>query len=163
LPKPFLSLLRLIPLLFFHFVWAQEPGPIPNIQFKWWIDSKIVTQIGISPEQVQAIEALWAESRKPLSELQTEIDKQHRELHSLFQEDSLNEQTYGKKIDNLYRLRAELEKKIMHFRLSVRNTLNPEQRKKLLNVLASYRPPRPGPPDQDRHRSKEPKPPQEKP
>lgn len=162
MPKYFLSL-RLVPLFFIHFAWAQEAGPLPNVQFKWWSDIKIVTQIGISPEQVQAIEALWIESRKPLMELQTEIDKQHRELHSLFQDDSLNEQTYGKKIDYLYRLRADLEKKIMHFRLSVRNTLHPEQRKKLLSVLASYRPNRPDQSDRDRHRSKDPKSPPEKP
>ncbi len=157
MPKYFLSL-RLAPLFFFHFALAQEAGPIPNVQFKWWSDNKIVAQVGISPEQVQVIEALWVESRKPLMELQTEIDQQHREMHSLFQKDPLNEQIYGEKIDNLYRLRADLEKKIMHFRLCVRNTLDPEQRKKLLSTLASYRPPKPESSNRERHPPKGPRP-----
>ncbi len=149
----FVFLLSSAPICFCR---AQGPNPGAEIQFKWWADQKIVSQVGISADQVRTIETLWTGSRKELVDLKAEIDSRHKELHSLFEADAVDEQVYGEKLDRLYRLRADLEKKILHFRLGVRNVMTPDQRKKLHDVMVAFRKSRPDPPP-DRPPQREPK------
>ena len=58
---------------------AQLP---PNVPFKWWTNLRVVRELGLTPDQINRIDTIWRDYRKPLIDLRAEHPQRQADLHS---------------------------------------------------------------------------------
>jgi len=117
---------------------AKEVKPAPPLRFKWWTNEKIIRDVGLTPEQVRRIEAIWTELKPLLEDLGSEITKQENELKALLDGEKVIEKTVENCIDRLYRSRADMEKNKLRLRYRIRDILTPEQRTQVHEMGRKY-------------------------
>lgn len=154
----FLSVALLVPSL----VAAQLPPPPPGPDLgRWWKNSEIVREIGLSEAQSSQIEQTFLEHRLKLIDLRADLEKQEARLQPLVEADQLDEAKVTAQIEQVLAARGRLEKANAMMMLSIRRVLSVEQWRKLQAIKESrqspHRPPvppaapqPPRPPDDDR-------------
>ena len=130
----FLSLALLLPCL----AGAQmPPGELhrlgPDLG-KWWKNSEIVRELGLSDAQINQMEHTFLEQRLKLIDLRAELEKQEVRLQPLIEADQPDETTVGAQIDQVLAARGRLEKANAMMMLAIRRVLSAEQWKKLQTI-----------------------------
>jgi Spy/CpxP family protein refolding chaperone len=98
---------------------------------KWWKNSELVKQLGLSDAQVQQIEKTFQERRLQLIDLQAALQKQEATLEPLVDADRPDEAQVTAQIDKVAQARANLEKAHAQMLLAIRRVLTVDQWKQL--------------------------------
>ena len=106
----------------------HPPGPDLG---KWWKNSDIVRELGLSEAQINQIEQTFLEQRLKLIDLRAELEKQEARLQPLIEADQPDEAKVGAQIDQVLAARGRLEKANAMMMLAIRRVLTVEQWKKL--------------------------------
>jgi periplasmic protein CpxP/Spy len=130
----FMSLALLLPCL----AGAQMPPgtlhpPGPDLG-KWWKNSEIVRELGLSDAQINQIEQTFLEQRLKLIDLRAELEKQEARLQPLIEADQPDETKVSAQIDQVLAARGRLEKANAMMMLAIRRVLSVEQWKKLQTI-----------------------------
>jgi len=147
---------------------GPEGQRAPRRPMKWWKDSSIVKQIGLSDAQVKQIEDTFHSHRLKLIDITAEVERQEAALEPLIESDNPDEKQVVAQIDKIAAARAQLEKENALMSLAIRRVLTPDQWKTLRSLdvglgvprggkrgggergkMQGQRPPRGGPPDND--------------
>lgn len=119
---------------------AQEPGrgPMPHPRGpdlgKWWKDSEIARELGLSAQQVSQIEEKFLNHRLQLIDLKAEVERQEARLQPLIEADQPDETKVGAQLDAMLAARMKLEKANIMMMLSIRRVLTAEQWRKLEEI-----------------------------
>ena len=140
---------------------APVPGqrqPHPPDLGKWWKNSEIARELGLTEAQINQIEQTFLEHRLKLIDLRAELEKQEARLQPLMEADQPDEARVGAHIDQVLAARGRLEKANAMMMLAIRRVLSVEQWKKLQAIQQERErmhravpghplgPPSPGPP-----------------
>ena len=106
----------------------HPPGPDLG---KWWKNSEIVRELGLSEAQINQIEQTFFEQRLKLIDLRAELEKQEARLQPLIEADQPDEAKVSAQIDQVLAARGRLEKANAMMMLAIRRVLTVEQWKKL--------------------------------
>ncbi len=109
----------------------HPPGPDLG---KWWKNSEIVRELGLSEAQINQIEQTFLEQRLKLIDLHAELEKQETRLQPLIEADQPDEAKVSAQIDQVLAARGRLEKANALMMLSIRRVLTVEQWKKLQTI-----------------------------
>ncbi|MGD1157463.1 MAG: periplasmic heavy metal sensor [Terriglobia bacterium] len=101
---------------------------------KWWKDSELMHNTGVSDDQVQKIEEIFQDHQIQTIDLHAALEKQEAILPSLLEEDQAEESQVMAQIDKVAQARANLEKSNARTLLAIRRVLSGEQWKKLRNL-----------------------------
>jgi Spy/CpxP family protein refolding chaperone len=101
---------------------------------KWWKDSSIVKQIGLSDAQVKQIEDTFHAHRLKLIDIIADVERQEATLEPLIEADNPDEKLVVAQIDKVAAARAQLEKENALMSLAIRKVLTPEQWKALRSL-----------------------------
>ena len=121
---------------------GQRP---PRRPMKWWKDSNIVKQIGLSEAQVKQIEDTFHAHRLKLIDITAEVERQEATLEPLIEADSPDEKQVVAQIDKVAAARAQLEKENALMSLAIRKVLTPDQWKTLRSLDVGLGMPNGGP------------------
>jgi protein CpxP len=110
---------------------GQRP---PRRPMKWWKDSAIVKQIGLSDAQVKQIEDTFQAHRMKLIDITADVERQEATLEPLIESDSPDEKQVIAQIDKVAAARAQLEKENALMSLAIRKVLTPDQWKTLRSL-----------------------------
>lgn len=97
----------------------------------WWKTPETVQAIGLSPDQVNRIEAIFDKARVHLIDLKANLDKQTFQLEPLLNANPVDQVKASAQIDKVADARADLEKANAKMLLGIRGVLTPEQWTKL--------------------------------
>jgi len=92
-------------------------------------------ELGLSEAQKTKLHAIIQRMQGRWDEERENVGKEQRKLDELMQSDSPNEHAIDEQIDQLARVRADFAKERVSAHLEMRSILNPEQRKKLQQVM----------------------------
>jgi len=106
----------------------HPPGPDLG---KWWKNSEIARELGLSEAQINQIEQTFLEQRLKLIDLRAELEKQEARLQPLIEADQPDETKVGAQIDQVLAARGRLEKTNAMMMLAIRRVLTVEQWKRL--------------------------------
>jgi len=98
---------------------------------KWWKDSRIVQDIGLSDQQSTQIEKIFQDHRMQLVDLHANLEKAEIAMEPMMQADQPNESQITSQIDKIAQARAALEKSNAVMLLGIRKVLTSDQWKKL--------------------------------
>ncbi len=101
---------------------------------KWWKDSALMKDIGVSDDQVTKIEKIFQDHRLRLIDLHADLEKQEVILEPLVEADQPVESQVAAQIDKVAQARANLEKSDAMMLLAIRRVLTVDQWKKLRDV-----------------------------
>jgi Spy/CpxP family protein refolding chaperone len=114
---------------------------------KWWKNSALVKELGVSDAQVEQIERIFQDHRLKLIDLRAALEKNEALLEPLIEVDHPDEAKVVAQIDKVAQSRAELEKSNAQMLLAIRRVLTVDQWKKLQeHSRRMERFPRPGQP-----------------
>ena len=109
------------------FIRMDRPG-------KWWKDSALMKDIGVSDDQVTKIEKIFQDHRLRLIDLHADLEKQEVILEPLVEADQPVESQVAAQIDKVAQARANLEKSDALMLLAIRRVLTVDQWKKLRDM-----------------------------
>ncbi len=98
---------------------------------KWWKNSEIVKEVGVTPQQVSTLEKIFLDHRLKLIDLRADLERQETQLEPLIEAEQPDENKVGAQIDLIAAARGRLEKANTLMNLAIRKTLSVEQWKKL--------------------------------
>ena len=101
---------------------------------KWWKNSDIAKEIGLSEQQVTQIEQTFFDHRLKLIDLQADVQRNEARLQPLVESDQLDEAKISAQMDQLLAARSRLEKANMMMMISIRKVLSVDQWKKLEEI-----------------------------
>jgi Spy/CpxP family protein refolding chaperone len=107
---------------------------------KWWKDSRIVQDIGLSDQQATQIEKIFQDHRMQLVDLHANLEKAEIAMEPMMQADQPNEGQITGQIDKIAMARAALEKSNAVMLLGIRKVLTADQWKKLQSEEREKRP-----------------------
>lgn len=112
---------------------APTPMARPDLG-KWWKNSEIAKEIGLSEQQVNQIEQTFFDHRLKLIDLQADVQRNEARLQPLVESDQLDEAKISAQMDQLLAARSRLEKANMMMMISIRKVLSVDQWKKLEEI-----------------------------
>ncbi|MBB6145541.1 Spy/CpxP family protein refolding chaperone [Silvibacterium bohemicum] len=98
---------------------------------RWWNNPRVAQQIGITDDQKKKMDDIFQQHRLKLIDLNASLEKQEAIMHPLIEADQPDESKILSQIDAIAQARAELEKDRARMLFSIRQTLTPDQWKKL--------------------------------
>jgi Spy/CpxP family protein refolding chaperone len=110
-------------------IWAAQA---PR-RFTWWRSDSVVKEIGLTPDQVETIEAVFQRMRPEARQEFEELEAQEAKLSSLIQSDA-DEGAVVRQIDRVETARSALRKTRSLMLLRMRRVLTPEQRILLTDI-----------------------------
>ena len=108
-----------------------QPGSRPqDAHRKWWTDSRMRAELGITDQQSAAVEAVWQQSLPRLRDLRHKVDDMDNTVSQMIR-DAVDEPTIVAELDRVESTRAELNKgrTLMLYRMN--RVLTADQRAKL--------------------------------
>ncbi len=109
------------------------PAPFGFERFgRWWKNSRFVKELNLTDEQISRIDKIFVDTEKKIIDLRASCRKAELELNGL----EGKEAEYLKKIDEIYKLRAEIHKSIYLMTNQIKKELTAEQLKKLEEIKA---------------------------
>lgn len=119
---------------------APEP---PRDLGKWWKNSEIVKQLGLTEEQTEKIEYTFFNHRMQLIDLRAAMQKEEMRLEPLMQAEQPDEAEVSAQIDRVLAARGKLEKANAMMMLAIRRILTVDQWKMLEKIRQERELPRP--------------------
>ncbi|MBI3670742.1 MAG: periplasmic heavy metal sensor [Acidobacteria bacterium] len=118
---------------------ASPAPPPPGAGLgKWWKNSEIVRELGLSEAQTNQIEQVFFEQRLKLIDLRAELERQETRLQPLIEADQPDEAKVSAQIDQVLAARGRLEKANAMMMLAIRRVLSVEQWKKLQSLQEKH-------------------------
>lgn len=102
---------------------------------RWWDNPHLAQQIGLTDDQKKKMDDIFQQHRLKLIDLDAALQKQEAIMHPLIEADQPDEGKILSQIDSIAQARAELEKDRARMLFSIRQTLTPDQWKKLQAVV----------------------------
>jgi Spy/CpxP family protein refolding chaperone len=124
----------------------QMRGPFGGMPGKWWKNSELVQQVGLSDTQVQQMEKIFQDYRLKLIDQHAALQKEELQMEPLVESDSPDEAKVTAQIDRIANARASLEKSNALMMLGIRKVMTAEQWKKLQELTPPPPPTPPAPP-----------------
>jgi periplasmic protein CpxP/Spy len=98
---------------------------------RWWDNPRVSAQIGLTDDQKKKMDDISQQHRLKIIDLDASLKKQEAIMQPLIQADQPDEGKILSQIDAIASARAELEKDRARMLFSIRQTLTPDQWKKL--------------------------------
>jgi len=99
---------------------------------KWWKNSRLAEEIGLTSEQGDKIEKVFVRSRPVLIDLRADLEKKQFFLQQAMEERSAPREDLEAKMEAVEDARAALQKARQRMLLDIRQVLKPEQWQKLV-------------------------------
>jgi Spy/CpxP family protein refolding chaperone len=94
---------------------------------KWWYNPKIQKNLDLSKKEVGKLDKLFANSRRKLIKLKSEVENEQFELDQLLGQKTVNDAKVKKQFQKLEKARNKLASERLQFVIGVRNLLGPER------------------------------------
>jgi Spy/CpxP family protein refolding chaperone len=94
---------------------------------KWWYNPKIQNNLGLSKSEVGQLDKLFANSRRKLIKLKSEVENEQFELDQLLGQKKVNDVKVKKQFQKLEKARNKLANERLQFVIGVRNLLGPDR------------------------------------
>jgi len=94
---------------------------------KWWYNPKIQKNLGLSKKEVGKLDKLFANSRRKLIKLKSEVENEQFELDQLLGQKKGNDTKVKKQFQKLEKARNKLANERLQFVIGVRNLLGSER------------------------------------
>jgi Spy/CpxP family protein refolding chaperone len=94
---------------------------------KWWYNPKIQKNLNLSKKEVGKLDKLFANSRRKLIKLKSEVEHQQFELDQLLGQKTVNDAKVKKQFQKLEKARTKLANERLQFVIGVRNLLGPDR------------------------------------
>jgi Spy/CpxP family protein refolding chaperone len=94
---------------------------------KWWYNPKIQKNLNLSDNEVGKLDKLFANSRRKLIKLKSEVEHQQFELDQLLGQKTVNDAKVKKQFQKLEKARNKLANERLQFVIGVRNLLGPDR------------------------------------
>jgi Spy/CpxP family protein refolding chaperone len=94
---------------------------------KWWYNPKIQKNLNLSDNEVGKLDKLFANSRRKLIKLKSEVEHQQFELDQLLSQKTVNDAKVKKQFQKLEKARNKLANERLQFVIGVRNLLGPDR------------------------------------
>ena len=114
---------------------------------KWWERPKIVQKLGLTGDQLTRVKEIYNGEYDRIVEGRWNYKEQKSKLEDLLSKTDLDEEQIGKQTEHLQAARANLEETATRMQTEMMKELSPEQRRKLLAILKTWK-------DEVRHKSK---------
>lgn len=121
--KNVFSVILLIILLIAPVIAAGQDVPAG----KWWYNPKIQNNLGLSKSEVGQLDKLFANSRRKLIKLKSEVENEQFELDQLLGQNKVNDVKVKKQFQKLEKARNKLANERLQFVIGVRNLLGPDR------------------------------------
>ena len=94
---------------------------------KWWYNPKIQKNLNLSKKEVGKLDKLFANSRRKLIRLKSEVEHEQFELDQLLGQKTVNDAKVKKQFQKLEKARNKLANERLHFVIGVRNILGADR------------------------------------
>ena len=94
---------------------------------KWWYNPKIQNNLGLSKSEIGQLDKLFANSRRKLIRLKSEVENEQFELDQLLGQKKVNDVKVKKQFQKLEKARNKLANERLQFVIGVRNLLGPDR------------------------------------
>ena len=94
---------------------------------KWWYNPRIQKNLGLSKQEVGTLDKLFANSRRKLIKLKSEVENEQFELDQLLGQKKVNDAKVKKQFQKLEKARNKLANERLQFVIGVRNLLGPDR------------------------------------
>jgi periplasmic protein CpxP/Spy len=101
---------------------------------KWWKHPQIVSQIGLTAEQVSAIESIFDTKKIKMSEYKDKLLEKRKKLQEKISDPNAKRKDIDKQAEEVDKLILKLDKINREMILEIREVLTPEQRIKLQEI-----------------------------
>ncbi len=105
--------------------------PMERAMGRWWNNPQMVERLAITADQKKKMEDIFQQYRLKLIDAKASLEKAEAVMEPLVAADTPDEAKIIAQIDKVAQARAELEKANARMLLGIRQTLTPEQWKKL--------------------------------
>jgi len=109
----------------------QMRGPGMELRGKWWNNSELVKQLGLTDAQIGQIENVFQHYRAQLMDLHSTLLQQEAVLEPLVEGEHPNAAQVTAQIDKIAQARASLEKLNAQMLLAIRQVLRTDQWKQM--------------------------------
>ncbi len=111
--------------------WAQPPAAMmePGDDPEWMDDAAPMAKLDLTAEQKKSMQALRTQMRKEMIPLRGNLESKHIDLQEEMAAEQPNIARINALVDDLAKVKAEIQKKQIAHRLKMRDMLTPEQRK----------------------------------
>jgi Spy/CpxP family protein refolding chaperone len=96
----------------------------------WWRSEEFTKELGLTPEQVAAIDTIFGNTRPDLQQEFSELERLEAKLSSLIERDA-DEALIAREIDRVETARASVNKTRSLMFVRMRKVLTPEQRERM--------------------------------
>jgi Spy/CpxP family protein refolding chaperone len=94
---------------------------------KWWYNPKIQKNLDLSKKEVGKLDKLFANSRRKLIKLKSEVENEQFELDQVLGQKTVNDAKVKKQFQKLEKARNKLANERLQFVIGVRNLLGPDR------------------------------------
>ena len=94
---------------------------------KWWYSPKIQKNLKLSRDEIAKLDKLFANSRRKLIKLKSEVENEQFELDQLLSKKKVNDTELKKQFQKLEQARKNLANERLQFVIGVRNILGAER------------------------------------
>ncbi|MBT8368943.1 MAG: periplasmic heavy metal sensor [Deltaproteobacteria bacterium] len=94
---------------------------------KWWYNPKIQKNLKLSRDEIAKLDKLFANSRRKLIKLKSEVENEQFELDQLLSKKKVNDTEVKKQFQKLEQARKNLANERLQFVIGVRNILGAER------------------------------------
>ena len=94
---------------------------------KWWYSPKIQKNLKLSRDEIAKLDKLFANSRRKLIKLKSEVENEQFELDQLLSKKKVNDTEVKKQFQKLEQARKNLANERLQFVIGVRNILGAER------------------------------------
>lgn len=114
-----------------------RPGgpPLDVPSGRWWDRPRVAEELGLTPEQRAKLEQVTAQGAKAMIDARAAVEKAELELRLLAEKEPLDAKKLREAFQALQQARQKLEWERFEMLLSVRQTLSPDQWRKLRTVV----------------------------
>jgi Spy/CpxP family protein refolding chaperone len=94
---------------------------------KWWYNPKIQKNLNLSKKEISKLDKLFANSRRKLIKLKSEVENEQFELDQLLGQKQVDDNKVKKQFQKLEKARKNLANERLQFVIGVRNILGAER------------------------------------
>jgi Spy/CpxP family protein refolding chaperone len=113
-----------------------------SMNWEWWNDADVQKALGLSPEKIKRIDDIFEKRSRDLQPMAEEFRRQFAELDDMTKSATVDEATYGIQVLRVESLGARLRESRTMMLYRIFRELQPDQYKKLQDILAHRGPAR---------------------
>jgi Spy/CpxP family protein refolding chaperone len=110
-----------------------------EIHYKWWKNPKIIQEMDLTDDQVDAIEDIFKSYREQIIDSQKELKKEEAHLLDVLRQPECSSDEVMQITDHIEDMRADLTRIKVEMLLKIKNVLTSEQEETLHNIRERYR------------------------